>query len=283
MSEGEENYNLKESSEGIGQLYPILVDKKGRIIDGFHRLQANPKWRVQPLDNIDTDEKLLVARCIANWCRREIKETEKAEWVNSLAEIYQKQGLEVRGKEGKNEIVDKLIAVLSIGEATIRSLLQSKFKQIEHEPSHPARILASKTIETNLGKAVLERHREEVKKEIQAEVRKEILEEEKPKIVEQTKKELLESPEFRKEVFKKDIDEMMMKVQERGVEPVLRVDRADESQDVMDEHLKVYQIVSRWGIGQFMILKKFNRLQEALALDDKIIYTLANWKVARNV
>jgi len=41
-------YDLK-ISEKIGQLYPVLVDAEGNVIDGFHRLEADPKWRTEKL------------------------------------------------------------------------------------------------------------------------------------------------------------------------------------------------------------------------------------------
>ena len=73
-------YDLKKSTK-IGQLYPVLVDAKGNIIDGLHRQEADPSWRTEKIPEIDTEEKLLIARCIANWHRRPISREEKEQWI----------------------------------------------------------------------------------------------------------------------------------------------------------------------------------------------------------
>ena len=35
---------LRESAETVGHQYPVLTDRSGRIIDGHHRIQADPNW-----------------------------------------------------------------------------------------------------------------------------------------------------------------------------------------------------------------------------------------------
>lgn len=52
--------DLERSEKTIGQLYPILRDAKGRVIDGYHRLDANPKWKSVQLDNVRTEEERLI-------------------------------------------------------------------------------------------------------------------------------------------------------------------------------------------------------------------------------
>ena len=44
------------SSSRVGQLYPILVDKYGRIIDGEHRHKAHKDWRVEKLEYIKSEK-----------------------------------------------------------------------------------------------------------------------------------------------------------------------------------------------------------------------------------
>ena len=131
-----EEYDLNKSESAVGQLYPILVDKKGNIIDGFHRDKADKNWKKLKLEHIDTEEKLLLARLIANFHRRQVSREEKEEWINGLAEIYQEQGLKV-GKEGAdgqdhNEIREKLMVVTGLTKATINQYLHSEFKQELH-------------------------------------------------------------------------------------------------------------------------------------------------------
>ena len=222
----EEKYDLNESAKGIGQLYPVLVDKKGRTIDGFHRLQANPSWRIQPLDHIDTDEKLLLARCVANWHRRQVGREEKTEWINGLAKIYKEQGLKIEGKHGNNEILDKLVEVLGLNFRTIRQYLVEDFKQRENlPPIQKPSVPASQRIESTLGKDYVERYREEV------------LAEEKPKIKQQIREELLESPEFRLEAIHKDREEMVKQhTEERGVPQIWKVEKIDEGLLVIEGH-----------------------------------------------
>jgi hypothetical protein len=61
---------LRSSSEGIGQRYPILVDHHGNIIDGEHSYGADEGWRTIRLDHIRTEKDRLIARIISNTVRR---------------------------------------------------------------------------------------------------------------------------------------------------------------------------------------------------------------------
>jgi len=198
-------YDLKKS-EKIGQLYPILVDARGTVIDGFHRLEADPNWRREKIPEINTEEKLLIARCIANWHRRQVPSEEKEEWINGLARIYKKQGLKVRSKSGRNEIMARIMEVTGLSDRAIGIYLRSEYKQ---EPAYDIErrqpvIPASERIEHALGKEYVERHRKEVEHElrprIEKEVRNKIIEEEiKPKV----KEELSRDVEFIREAIEK--------------------------------------------------------------------------------
>jgi len=65
---------LKSSSERVGQLYPILVDYHGNIIDGGHRYGADKGWRTTRLDHsargigklLDPPEDALTIKTYAN-------------------------------------------------------------------------------------------------------------------------------------------------------------------------------------------------------------------------
>jgi len=175
MSEHE--YDHKKSEKVVGQLYPVLLDKHGRVIDGFHRLESDPNWRTEKHPEIDTEEKLLIARCVANWHRRQVTREEKEEWINRLAEIYKKQGLKVKGDsvtieyKGKpyttsNQILAKIVEVTGLHPDTVRRYLFDEFKQVEQAREIQPRITAKERIEHELGKDYVERHREEVKKEL---------------------------------------------------------------------------------------------------------------------
>jgi hypothetical protein len=57
---------IRESVPVVGQLYPVLVDKKtGHILDGKHRREADPNWRLSYID-IDSDEMRLAVALWAN-------------------------------------------------------------------------------------------------------------------------------------------------------------------------------------------------------------------------
>jgi len=82
----DEKYDMKASLKEVGVLYPALADAKGRIIDGIHRLGADPRWPVYKLPDINTDTKYLLARIIANTHRRTVSAEEKKKWLDELAE-----------------------------------------------------------------------------------------------------------------------------------------------------------------------------------------------------
>jgi hypothetical protein len=94
MGRGKEISELKASSERVGKLYPVLLDKHGNIIDGKHRLEVDENWPKVKLEHIETDKQLLIARLIGNVCRRFISSEEKSKMLAQLGEIYLKEGAE---------------------------------------------------------------------------------------------------------------------------------------------------------------------------------------------
>jgi hypothetical protein len=83
----EEEYDLRKSADKIGELYPVIMSKTGEVVDGFHRLNAKAGWRREVREDIDTPEKVLVARLISNKFRRQVTAEEVRGWINDLAEI----------------------------------------------------------------------------------------------------------------------------------------------------------------------------------------------------
>lgn len=222
-------FDLKKS-EKIGQLYPVLVDAKGNIIDGHHRLEADPNWRKEKISEIDTEEKLLVARCVSNWHRRQVGREEKTEWINGLAKLYKNQGYKVEGKSRssvpKNEIVEKIVEVTGLHKTTIIAYLYREYKGEKITPDRQPQIAASERIEHELGRDYVERHRIEVEEElrpkVEKEIREQILEEEiKPKV----REELSRDTEFIREVIEKapetllDLPETTIERAKKLVEP----------------------------------------------------------------
>jgi len=184
-----EEYDLKQSEGTIGQLYPILEAKDGDIIDGLHRERADKNWKRLRLEHIDTEEKKLTARLVANFHRRQVSRGEKEKWINGLAKIYKKQGLKVR-RHRTNEILDKIAQVTGLATDTVREYVTGEFKQIEQaRPQQKPRVPASQAIVTatgneEYGKRLVERHREEV------------LVKETPKIEREIKQKLLKDRNF---------------------------------------------------------------------------------------
>jgi hypothetical protein len=56
---------IQESLPEVGQIYPILVDQEGRILDGKHRYAANPEWKRHTI-KVDSDEMALAIALRAN-------------------------------------------------------------------------------------------------------------------------------------------------------------------------------------------------------------------------
>ena len=165
-----EEPNYKDSQKIIGQLYPVLKSKDGQVIDGFHRLAVDPNWKSVVLSEVDTEEKLLIARAVSNWHRRQVPKKEKAKWINDLAEIYQKQGYKVEGQSKgsvpKNEIAEKIADVTGLSKITVINYLYNDYKQRKRTPDKQPQISAAERIEHELGKEYVERHRDEVKQEL---------------------------------------------------------------------------------------------------------------------
>ncbi len=143
MLEGTMNtpISLKKSVLNIGQLYPILKDADGKVIDGFHRLEVNPNWKSITLENVKTEEERLIVSAHANIGRRNVTRKERMDVINRLAEIYYAQGLRpdakiiTTGKNGRtqkrnyNEIKHKIAEAMNgvMSPTQIRYYLDSKY------------------------------------------------------------------------------------------------------------------------------------------------------------
>jgi hypothetical protein len=51
---------IRESEHQVGQLYPVLVDQHGRILDGGHRKAANPGWHERKITVHSEQEALAI-------------------------------------------------------------------------------------------------------------------------------------------------------------------------------------------------------------------------------
>jgi len=116
------NKELKSTSERIGQLYPILIDHYGEVIDGEHRLSVNKKWRKAKLKHVRTEKDRLVARIICNNVRRTVPEREKRMLLNMLGEIFLKEGV------APGKIAYKIAEETGMSYRWVAKYLATKFK-----------------------------------------------------------------------------------------------------------------------------------------------------------
>jgi hypothetical protein len=93
MGRGKDISELRASSERVGKLYPVLLDKYGNIIDGKHRLAVDENWPKVKLEHIETDKQLLITRLVGNVCRRLVSSEEKSRMLGQVGEIYLKEGV----------------------------------------------------------------------------------------------------------------------------------------------------------------------------------------------
>jgi len=123
-----EEYDLKKSEIKVGQLYPVIKDKFGKIIDGYHRKNVDSEWREEKLEWIDTREKYLKARIISNLHRRTVPPSEIKAWINELAKF----ALSERKIE-PGRITKWIAEETGYAERTVREYLNEEYK-IETRP-----------------------------------------------------------------------------------------------------------------------------------------------------
>jgi len=169
---------LKESQKKVGQLYPVIVAKDGRVVDGLHRLKEVPNWKSIRLEEIDTDEKYWAGRIVAN-TRRDVSYSERKDWFNQLAEVYFEQGIKSDGS-----IVKKVMEATGYSDRSVARYLDDKYKMKEHAVKKPFEdIMSSKPLtpidvaKQTLGadyNAVEEAIRKEVQVNIEADMKEKL-------------------------------------------------------------------------------------------------------------
>ena len=166
-----EEYDLRKSEKDVGQLYPVLLDKKGRVIDGLHRLNVDSSWRTVTLEHIDSEEKFLKARIISNLHRRTVPASETRAWINDLAEIAVMDHDVQPGK-----VADWISEETGYSTSQVRTYLHDKYK-IETgpkgvytrgrggQPSSPSVIAEEK-----LGRETFQRLKADLREEVKQEL-----------------------------------------------------------------------------------------------------------------
>jgi very-short-patch-repair endonuclease len=113
--------SLKRSIHKVGQLYPILENQKGEILDGNHRIQDNPKGERKTIQTQNRYEDLMI-RGNAHY-RRRVPQEETKQLILEMVQEAEKLGT------SKLEVSKKLIEDLPYSEGYILSLLPSEFKE----------------------------------------------------------------------------------------------------------------------------------------------------------
>ena len=119
----EERYDLGESRRSVRELYPVLLDAHGNVIDGFHRLRADPDWRTETLEHIRTPTQLVLARIIANTHRRSVSREEREEQINELARCLLEDE-----KVPREELIPTIVDLTTFSDKYLRDLLSEEYK-----------------------------------------------------------------------------------------------------------------------------------------------------------
>lgn len=133
---------LKRSMDQIGQLYPILTDHYGNIIDGKHRLSVDEKWKKIRLEHIKTEKDRLIARIVSNNVRRIVSGREKTELLSRLGGIYLNEGVEL------GRIAHKIADVTGMSYRWVIKYIPERFKDsLQSERASSAAHRAAETLE----------------------------------------------------------------------------------------------------------------------------------------
>ncbi len=123
MSEEISDESLKKSIQIVGELYPVLENQDGKILDGNHRVESNPKHHRKTVQTKNRIEEILV-RVHAHH-RRRIPQEETKALVDELAVEL------VKDEIPKNLVSARLAELLPYSPGYIRQLLPEEFKMPE--------------------------------------------------------------------------------------------------------------------------------------------------------
>lgn len=122
-------FNLALSRQKIGELYPVIQDAHGNIIDGFHRLEETPEWRTETLEWVKTDAQLWLARITANGLRRNVPIAERETQFSALAQcLIEKENVPVE------KVIKTIASLTTYTEAYVRLLLPPEYKREYTKP-----------------------------------------------------------------------------------------------------------------------------------------------------
>lgn len=119
----EDSYDLRRSKQALEALYPVLEDSHGNVIDGVHRLEADPSWPRRRLEGINTRKQFLVARIVANSQRRRVPREERRKQFDLLATELMDEGL----KPG--DIASEIESLTGFTRKYVLELVRDEFKR----------------------------------------------------------------------------------------------------------------------------------------------------------
>ena len=143
MSEDEEVQKIIKSSKNIvGYIYPVLVNAKtGDVIDGYHRLRADPAWPTQKVEVKDEKHEILLR--IHAHHRRQVSQKEIDYWLIQLANELEKEGVQ------RGEIVGEIARLTGYSEDRVRKALPARYKEQQKSEAAKTKALLRKTQEYN--------------------------------------------------------------------------------------------------------------------------------------
>jgi len=116
---------LRASKLKVGPIYPVLVDKEGEVIDGEHRLAADPNWPKWKLTWVDTEELRLAIREQVNTLRRVVSFQERKKELTKLAELIKERAPD------KATVVSEVAKATGFTERYVRRALPDEYKDIK--------------------------------------------------------------------------------------------------------------------------------------------------------
>lgn len=127
----QEKYDLSRSRQSVQELYPVLLDAHGNVIDGKNRLEVHSGWRTERREDIKTRTQLWLARIIANNHRRIVSREERMQQFTELAKSLVEDEAVTR-----ENVVSTISDLTTFTERYVRELLPNEYKRIYSLPDN---------------------------------------------------------------------------------------------------------------------------------------------------
>lgn len=143
MSEDLTKDSLQKSVKIVGELYPVLTNQDGKILDGSHRIESNPKHYRKIVQTKNRTEEILI-RVHAHH-RRQVPQEETKAMLIELAKELEKDGIP------KENVTAEVIKLVPYSENYVRRLLPETYKQPEKvEAGKTSALLGEHTIKSKV-------------------------------------------------------------------------------------------------------------------------------------